>query len=153
MDALTYRLLGPADLSVLDRVDEGVFDFNPQPEYVREFFANPANLLAVAILDGMVVGMASGILYFHPDKPAQLFINEVGVSDRVRRRGIGRRLCRLLLDEALSRGCRSGWVATEIENDAARALYVSLGAREEFERAVVYEFTLTEPGSQPEASH
>lgn len=127
-----------ANVRLLDRVDDDVFDHQIQPAFVDAFLANPANHLVVAIAGGEVVGMASGIAYVHPDKPLQLFVNEVGVSSRFHRRGIGTRLVNALLERGKALGCREAWVATEVDNDAARALYGSLGFREDDDPAVVY---------------
>jgi aminoglycoside 6'-N-acetyltransferase I len=138
---LEVRLLSPTDVRVLDRLDDGVFDNPVRPELVQAFFSNPANLLAVAISDGVVVGMASGIVYVHPDKPPQLFINEVGVSERFHRQGIGKRLVATLLQRSGELGCTEAWVATEEGNAGARALYAALGGREDAERAVVYTYS------------
>lgn len=139
-DAITCRLLGPDDAHVLARVHEDVFDNVPDPALTREFLAGPANLLAVALDDDLVVGMASGLIYVHPDKPRQLFIIEVGVAEPWQRRGIARALCRLLLDTGQARGCYEAWVATEVDNRPARQLYTGLGGVEEEDQAVVYTF-------------
>ena len=139
---IDIRIVAAADAAVLDRVDDDVFDLPVQPALLAAFLANPANLLAVALADGVVVGMASGIAYVHPDKPPQLFLNEVGVSTRFHRRGIGARLVRALLEHGRALGCTEAWVATEDENRAARALYESVGGVEQAERAVVFEFAL-----------
>lgn len=56
------RLLTVADAQVLARVDEDVFEQPVKPELARELFANPAKLLAVAVQEGTVIGMASGIV-------------------------------------------------------------------------------------------
>lgn len=138
MSDITYRLLGAEDAAVLERVHDNVFDHQPRPEFTREYLGGDANLLAVALDHELVVGMASGLIYVHPDKPRQLFINEVGVASPWHRRGIGAALCRLLLDEGERRGCVESWVATEIDNGPARALYAALGGVEDADRAVVY---------------
>lgn len=39
-------------------------------------------------------------------------------------------------------GCVEAWVASELGNPAARALYASVGGVEDAERAVVYVFPL-----------
>jgi len=64
-----------------------VFDNPINAEWTREFLADPRHHIAVAIDDGLVVGFASGVHYIHPDKPAELWINEVGVAPAHRRRG------------------------------------------------------------------
>jgi aminoglycoside 6'-N-acetyltransferase I len=138
-----------ANARLLDRVDDDVFDHAIQPALLDAFLANPANHLVVAIVDGEVIGMASGIAYVHPDKPLQLFVNEVGVSSRFHRRGIGTRLVNALLERGKKLGCQEAWVATEIDNDAARALYGSLGFREDDDPAVVYVRSLTDSGKPP----
>src|SRR4051812_9880914 len=54
------RLLGPRDAHVLDHVARGVFDNEIDPHWTEEFLADPRHHLAVAVDDGVVVGMASG---------------------------------------------------------------------------------------------
>lgn len=141
---IDIRIVAAADAAVLDRVDDDVFDHPVQPALVAAFLTNPANLLAVALAAGVVVGMASGIAYVHPDKPLQLFVNEVGVSGLFHRRGVGARLVRALLEHGRDLGCTEAWVATEDDNRAARALYESVGGVEQAERAVVFEFALAD---------
>ena len=128
--------------SLLDTVDEDVFDHEVQPELLRVFLANPANLLVVAVSEGQVVGMASGITYVHPDKPLALFINEVGVSARFHRRGLGKQLVSRLIEKGQEAGCTEAWVATEVDNKPARALYEALGGVQDEELAVVYVYPL-----------
>jgi ribosomal protein S18 acetylase RimI-like enzyme len=127
-----------ANARLLDRVDDDVFDHPIQPALLDAFLASPANHLVVAVVEGEVIGMASGIAYVHPDKPLQLFVNEVGVSSRFHRRGIATRLVNALLGRGKEIGCQEAWVATEVDNGAARALYASLGFREDDDPAVVY---------------
>jgi aminoglycoside 3-N-acetyltransferase I len=59
--------------------------------------------------------------------PSILFVYELDVDEAHRRQGIGTRLMRDLADIARSRGIRAGFVLTEPDNDAANALYRSLG--------------------------
>jgi aminoglycoside 6'-N-acetyltransferase I len=89
---LDIRHLGPDDEPVLRRVAAGVFDHDVDPALASEFLRDPRHHLVVAIEDGSVVGFASGVHYVHPDKPAELWINEVGVAPSHQRRGLGKRL-------------------------------------------------------------
>jgi aminoglycoside 6'-N-acetyltransferase I len=141
-DPVEVRLLTAEDIAVLHHVDPDVFDHPVQGPLAERFLATPDNRLAVATLSGVVVGMASAIAYVHPDKPRQLFINEVGVAGRVRGQGIGKRLVRALLEEGRRMGCVEAWVATEVGNEAARALYTSLAGVEDEDHAVVYTWPL-----------
>ena len=125
------RLLGPGDAAVLDRVAEGVFDNPIDPRWRAEFFADPRHHLAVAIDGGLVVGMASAVHYVHPDKPPELWVNEVGVAPGYRRRGLGRALLEALLRRGKELGCAEAWLGTEPENEVARRLYLAAGGEEE----------------------
>lgn len=146
---VVVQLLTSADLAVLGRVAPGVFDHEIRPDLAARFFANPANLLAVAVADGVVVGMASGIAYVHPDKEPQLFVNEVGVAEPFRRRGVARRLVTALIARGREAGCVEAWVATEAGNAPARALYASLGGDEDDDLAVVYTWRTDRGGAAP----
>lgn len=114
---------------LLDAVAEEVFDHAIRADSLAAFLASTNHHMVLAIADGQVVGMASAVVYLHPDKPPQLWINEVGVGREYRRRGIGTRLTEHLLELAWDLGCAEAWLATEEENAPARALYSSLVAR------------------------
>jgi aminoglycoside 6'-N-acetyltransferase I len=92
--------------------------------------ADPRHHLAVAIDAGTVVGMASAVHYVHPDKPTELWINEVGVAPTHHRRGIGRQLVAALLKRGQELSCAQAWVLTDVENAAARGLYAAAGGAE-----------------------
>ena len=129
-DEITIRRLGPEEAEVLDRVAEGVFDHAVRPEYLAAFLGSDVHEMVVALVGDVVVGMASGVVYFHPDKPAQFWVNEVGVGDAWLRRGIGTRLMEALLEVAKERGAEYVWLGTELENAPARGLYLKTGGRE-----------------------
>jgi aminoglycoside 6'-N-acetyltransferase I len=125
--AVEVRVLGPADLQVLDNVAEGVFDHAVDPKLAAEFLGDERHALSVAIVDGVVAGMASGVRYVHPDKASEFWINEVGVGPAYQRQGLARRIVDELLAHARRQGCREAWVLTDDDNTAARALYRAAG--------------------------
>jgi aminoglycoside 6'-N-acetyltransferase I len=127
---ITIRMLGPGDAAALDHVAADVFDNDVDPAITAEFMADPRHHLAVAIDAGTVVGMASAVHYVHPDKPTELWINEVGVAPTHHRRGIGRQLVAELLKRGQELGCAQAWVLTDVENAAARGLYAAAGGAE-----------------------
>jgi ribosomal protein S18 acetylase RimI-like enzyme len=138
--AIEIRTLGPKDAAVLDRVAPDVFDGPVDPDLLAEFLEDSRHHLAVALDGGTVVGMASAVDYVHPDKPRQLWINEVGVAPAHRRLGLARRMLQVLFECGRERGCTEAWVGTEHDNVAARALYTGLdGSEEPF---VLYTFPL-----------
>jgi GNAT superfamily N-acetyltransferase len=140
--AVTIHVVCEANASLLDCLDDDVFDNAVDPVLLREYLRNPSHILVVAVLDAQVVGMATGIAYVHPDKPLTLFINEVGVSGRHQARGIGRQLIAAILDWGRVRGCHEAWAATGVGNITARALYQATGGIEDDEQAVVYVYPL-----------
>ena len=138
MSQVDILLLGPSDAPVLDRLAPDVFDETIEPRWCAEFFADPRHHLVVARSDGSVVGMASAVHYVHPDKPPQLWINEVGVSPSHRRQGVGRRMVERLVQLATELGCTEVWVLTDADNVAANRLYASAGADVPPAQSVMY---------------
>jgi aminoglycoside 6'-N-acetyltransferase I len=136
------RVLDPGDAALLERVAPEVLDRSVVPRLAAEFLADPRHHIAVAIEDGLVVAFASGVHYVHPDKPAELWINEVGVSPAHRRGGLGAAVVGTLLDEGRRRGCVNAWVLTDRSNDAAMGLYGSCGGVEAKGDTVMFEFPL-----------
>lgn len=122
-DDIIIRLLGPNDAPLLNNVIPDVFDDAIIDARAAEFLADPRHHLAVAIADGAIVGMASAVHYIHPDKEPELWINEVGVADEFRRRGIAKRLLDALFAHARTLGCGEAWVLTDADNTAALSLY------------------------------
>ena len=130
LSGVVVRRLGPGDAAVLDRVAPEVFDHAVDPRWTAEFLADPRHHLVVAIDGDTVVGFASGVHYVHPDKPPELWVNEVGVAPSHQRRGIGRAVVAALFAHGRTLGCREAWLGTEHDNAPARALYAALGGTE-----------------------
>lgn len=91
---------------------------------------DPRNIFVLARIDDRIVGFASGTLLDHPDKPRTLFVQELGVNEEARRRGIARALRAALRAEGRARGCKASWLLTEADNLAARATYAAAGGTE-----------------------
>ena len=136
------RILKSGDEAILNTVSADVFDNALEPALVAEFLRDERHHLAVAIEDGQVVGFASGVHYVHPDKPPELWINEVGVAPSHHRRGIGRAILATLLQHAKYLGCKEAWVLTERSNRAAMRLYASAGGEEAESDEVMFTFFL-----------
>ncbi len=136
------RILGPEDETLLRNVASGVFDHALTPALVAEFLRDERHHLAVAIEDKTVVGFASGVHYVHPDKPAELWINEVGVAPSHQGRGIGKAIIEALLEHAKRLGCREAWVLTDRKNQAAMRLYASTGGEEAPRDQVMFTYYL-----------
>lgn len=126
-------MLSRADAALMLEAHPDLFDHPAQPALVDTFLGDDRHHMAGVLLDGALVGFASGVTYVHPDKAETMWINEVGVLEAHRRRGIGRAAVRTVLDHARSIGCAQVWLATEADNTPALALYNSLDGREERE--------------------
>ena len=141
--AVTIRLLDRTDLDVLLASGPEVFDNEIIPDLARAFLERQDYDIAAALDGDRLVGMATGFTYFHPDKPLEYYVNEVGVHDGYLRRGIAGQLMRTLFARARERGCTYCWLGTEEDNVAANALYESLGGKPQ--KMNFYEFDLSEP--------
>ena len=133
-----FLLVDAGNAAVLQHVAPEVFDGAIDPRWTAEFIADARHHLIVAVDDGVVVGMVSAVDYVHPDKAAQLWINELGVAPTHQRRGIGLALVQRMLAHGRSIGCTEAWVGTEVDNGAARSLYERAGG--EAEMFVLYFF-------------
>ncbi|MDB5483865.1 MAG: acetyltransferase [Caulobacteraceae bacterium] len=138
---MDIRVLTSADGSVLEDVAEGVFDDAVDGALATEFLADPRHHICVAVDDGTVVGFASAVHYVHPDKPTELWVNEVGVAPAYQRRGLAKAILEALLSHARALGCAEAWVLTDEDNAPARALYNALGGQET-PRTVMVTFAL-----------
>jgi aminoglycoside 6'-N-acetyltransferase I len=141
--AIEIKVLGSHDTAVLANVADDVFDDTIDPARAAEFLADPRHHLVVAIEDGQVVGFVSAVHYVHPDKPRpELWINEVGVAETHRRRGLATQLLRSLFDVARDLGCTEAWVLTDRDNTAAMRLYAATGNAESPTDHVMFTFRL-----------
>jgi GNAT superfamily N-acetyltransferase len=125
--AFELKVLGPADAAMLDDVAPEVFDRGIDPALTAEFLSDPRHHLIVAMDGGVVVGFASAVHYVHPDKPTELWINEVAVAGSHRGRGIGKAIMAGMLELARKIGCREAWVLTDRGNEPAMRLYAAAG--------------------------
>lgn len=121
----------PADAAVLDRVALDVFDETIDPGRVAAYLAQPGHLMVLAVAEGEVVGQARGMIHRHPDLPAELYIDNLGVTPARRRERLATRMLDDLVAWGVEQGCEEAWVATEPDNAAARALYAKRGAEAE----------------------
>ena len=141
--AIEIKVLGPQDAGILAALAPDVFDDPIDVGRAREFLADPRHHLAVAVDDGQVVGFVSAVHYLHPDKPhPELWINEVGVAETHRRRGLGTRLLHSVLAVARGLGCAEAWVLTDRANTAAMRLYTAAGRTEAPSDHVMFTFRL-----------
>jgi aminoglycoside 6'-N-acetyltransferase I len=139
---MEIRLLKERDAALLANVDPGIFDHVVQPQFASAFLADPRHHVVVGLDGGQVVGFVSALDYIHPDKPPELWINEVSVASSHRRRGLAKQMLAAMFGHARSRGCRQAWVLTERSNEVALNLYQATGGVEPPGEVVMFEFQL-----------
>ena len=125
-----------------------MFDDDVHPDWTREFLEDPRHHLAVAVDGDAVVGFASAVHYIHPDKPAELWINEVGVAPAHQGQGLGKRILSALLERGRELGCAQAWVLTDRSNAAAKRLYSAAGGVEAEGETIMFEFALGTPSER-----
>jgi aminoglycoside 6'-N-acetyltransferase I len=136
----TVKVLSSSDLPLLMNTDDDVFDNPVNETYAREFLEDPRHHIVAALVDDTIIGFASAVHYIHPDKPPELWINEVGVAAAHQGRGIGKAIMNEMLNLGKQLGCVNAWVLTDKNNIAANGLYQSIGGRISEEETVLYEF-------------
>ena len=133
---MELRWLGPGDGDAVVAAAH-LFDGPVQPEAARRSLAEEASHLCVAYEAGEPAGFVSGVELTHPDKGTEMFLYELGVDERWRRRGIGTALVRALAERARERGCYGMWVLTDRTNAAALATYRRAGALQEGDQVML----------------
>jgi ribosomal protein S18 acetylase RimI-like enzyme len=139
---IAIRRLGPEDAALVSAAAAGVFDHPPQEQLTVEFLRDPRHHLMVAIEAGQIVGSVSAVHYVHPDKAAELWINEVAVAPTHQGRGVGRQVLEAMLAHGRQLGCGCAWVLTDRANRPAIRLYAGAGGVENPVPAIMFEFPL-----------
>jgi ribosomal protein S18 acetylase RimI-like enzyme len=128
------------DVGLFSSIAEGVFDEDVTLGGITAYLNAPGHLMVLALDGEMIVGQCVGILHFHPDKPADLYIDEVGTAASHLRQGVATAMLAEMFDWGRELGCPVVWLATEMDNDPAIGLYRQLAGREDTVK--YYEFTL-----------
>jgi len=118
--------LSESNMDVLNNYDEDIFDEKIDTHRLAAMLKERNNILLVAVNEGVVIGQVLAVIHRHPDKPTELYIDDLGVSEKFQRRGVATRLIEQLYSIGMDRGCEEIWVATEPENEPAIKFYDSL---------------------------
>jgi ribosomal protein S18 acetylase RimI-like enzyme len=130
------RVAGTADLTTLLDLREGYcrddrvpFDIHGARDATARLLAQPQwGCIWLAEISGASVGYVAVCLGFSLEAQGNdAFIDELYVRPRYRRRGIGRHLLALAVQEAQGLGARVLHLFVDRNNPRARALYASLG--------------------------
>ena len=141
----TLKVLSKSDLPLLLNAADEVFDNPVDKNLAAEFLADPRHHIVAAIDDSVIIGFASAVHYIHPDKPPELWINEVGVAPSHQNQGIGKAIMKEMLRLGRKLGCKNAWVLTERDNVPANGLYKYAGGKVDAGDTVLYEFDTKDP--------
>ena len=125
MDELTIRRIGPAGTDQLVAASH-LFDNGVTVRSAKEFLTQTGHHAFIGYLGDQPVGFVTGVEMVHPDKSREMFLYELGVDERFRRRGYGSRLVETLREFASALGCRGMWVLAD--NEIAEKTYVKAGS-------------------------
>ncbi len=117
-----------------------VFDDTFSPDRLARRAGVDGHLLVVAVDDERTVGQVAGIIQHLAHKAPELHLENVGVAPSHRRQGVAAAMVAEALAWGRELGCDEAWVATEVDNAAANALYTSLGSQSD--PALIHVFTL-----------
>ena len=121
--SFTVKRLSTTDAVLFARIAPDVFDEPVDPERLRAYLSTPGHVMVVALAGDLIVGQCAGVVHRHPDKPTELYVDEVGTASTHRRRGIARAMLDELFVWGRELGCQEAWLGTELDNVAANGLY------------------------------
>ncbi|MES2900098.1 MAG: AAC(3)-I family aminoglycoside N-acetyltransferase [Pseudomonadota bacterium] len=134
--------LGPGDLGLMDGMLDmfgaafddmaSYTDARPDAAYHARLLGN-SSFIALAASDGgaVVGGLAAYELMKFEQARSEIYVYDLAVAVTHRRRGIATALLRTLQSIAAARGAYVIFIQADHGDDAAIALYTSLGTREE----------------------
>jgi len=122
---INFKRATKADKEAIQLAGSALFDNEIIGLEYDAFIESPCHLLMLAFFKQKIIGFVTGVIIIQPDKPKELFINEIGVLSDFRRQGIARHLINEINKESLFLGCNESWVLADEENLPANILYTN----------------------------
>ncbi len=132
MSNIKLRWLKPADTDLAEIAAElngptwAVSRHEFTADTLKDFLGRDDRFYLLGYLDDQIAGAIHGYLYLHPTGVHYVWIDEVDVSEPMRRRGVGKAMMQAVLEWTKEKGADEAWLGTEDDNEAALALYKSL---------------------------
>jgi aminoglycoside 6'-N-acetyltransferase I len=124
--SFTLKRMSADDEASFSSIAPEVFDEPVDPARLRAYLRTSGHMMVLAIEGDTIVGQCAGVIHRHPDKPTELYVDEVGTASTRRRQGIARAMLKELFAWGSELGCEEAWLGTEIDNVEANALYRGL---------------------------
>ncbi len=140
------RRLRPADrdlAKIVQQINAANMEIGEQftRESLTGFLADDRNIYLTVHADGQLAGTLHAIVYVHPAGQRYVYVDEVDTDEVFRRRGVAAAILRMARGIARDIGAHAVWLGADTGNDAAHALYRSLGAQE-IEPGVIYTYEI-----------
>ncbi len=127
----TLKRMTIADEAAFHAIAPDVFDEPVDSRRLRDYLSTSGHMMLLAFDGDLVVGQCAAVIHRHPDKPTELYVDEVGTASTHRRQGIARSMLTELFAWGRELGCEEAWLGTELDNTAANALYRSFAPTED----------------------
>ena len=128
---IEIKHLKVGDEALLECVAVDVFDEAIDANWLAAYLAEENHYMIVAVKNGEVVGQIRAVIHKHPDRPDELYIDNLGVTPSLQRQGIASKLLNVVLELGKKLGCEDAWLATERDNIQAKGFYESYGVKAE----------------------
>jgi aminoglycoside 6'-N-acetyltransferase I len=120
---ITVRRMQAGDEAAFYNIAPDVFDEPIHAGRLEHYLREPGHLMVLAFDGDLIVGQCAGVLHRHPDKPTELYVDEVGTASTLLRQGIATLMMAELFAWGRELGCEEAWLGTEVDNEPAKALY------------------------------
>lgn len=121
--SIIVRRMKAGDETAFQSIATDVFDEPIDAERLDAYLREPGHIMVLAFEGDLAVGQCAGVIHRHPDKPTELYVDEVGTASTHLRRGIARMMMDELFAWGRELGCTEAWLGTETDNEPAKALY------------------------------
>lgn len=129
--AFLVRRIGAGDRAAFQSIAPDVFDEPVDPTRLDAYLREPGHLMVLAFEGTLVIGQCAAVIHRHPDKPVELYIDEVGTASTHRRQGVARAMLDEMFRWGRELGCEEAWLGTELDNVEANGLYRGYGPKED----------------------
>ncbi|HWA17649.1 MAG TPA: GNAT family N-acetyltransferase [Devosia sp.] len=121
--AFSVRRILAGDEATFQSIAPDVFDEPVDRLRLHEYLRQPGHLMVLAFEGDVVVGQCAAVIHRHPDKPTELYVDEVGTASTHRRQGVARAMMDEMFRWGRELGCEEAWLGTELDNVEANGLY------------------------------
>ena len=134
------RRLAPGDEPRLQELCRRFKERVPSDEEAVAVLAREELPIWVAEIDGELAGFAYAHILLRVDGDTSVFLYELDVDERFRRRGLGRALVEEARELAERVGAKEMWVETSYDNEPARRTYSAAGGAAFAEAVLTFEW-------------